>query len=238
MDLQACIAAAADAVGLLAKFPLQWLGVTLVFFIGAEALMVVPYVGFVLKVVVAMLLMTQFVAMFAAAAAGQAPSPLDLLGAFGLPASSQAVLALAALVPFAAGMLFLYFASGPAAPRFFFGNLLKRADKPPAPADFLRLKYVLHLMSLPFALLPGAIALRGLVGAEALRQAISAAMIHWLPILLIALITLAFEWMQVRLSSWTPKAAAMAVGVVLTLLFVAWQVAIVYAVSAHAFPLQ
>lgn len=233
MNVAECLSAASQAWSLLTAHPLRWLGVILVVLVAVESLMFIPYVGFVVKLAVAGVVMAQVIAIFGAAAAGQAPSPLDLLSAFSRPFSAQLVLAGAALLPFAVGVLFLYLKAGPASIEFFFGNLLK--TKPPAMADFAQFKYVMQLVALPFTLLAGAVVIKGLTGAAAVSAALVAAVTNWLPLLLLGVLALAFEWSSTALPSLMPKPAAALVGGVLLVLFLAWMSAIMYTVSVRAF---
>ena len=100
--------AALDAWALLAAYPLRWLAVVVVFLLVVESLMFIPYVGFLVKLAVAGIVVPQVVLLFVEAARGVAPSPMGLLGAFSFPPSTMLVLVAAALLPFAAGILFLY----------------------------------------------------------------------------------------------------------------------------------
>jgi hypothetical protein len=177
--------------------------------------------------------MAQVIAVFGAAAGGQAPSPLDLLSAFSRPVSAQLVLAGAALLPFAVGVLFLYLKAGPASIEFFFGNLLK--TKPPALADFAQFKYVMQLATLPLTLLAGAVVIKGLSGMDAVSTALAAALANWLPVLLLGVFAFAFEWASAALPSLMPKPAAALVGGVLLVVFLGWMSAIMYTISAKVF---
>jgi hypothetical protein len=233
MNLAEFFSAASAAIGLLAAHPLRWLGVVLAFLVAVESLMFIPYVGFALKLAVAGVVGAKVIAMFAAATAGAAPSPAHLLSAFSLPASAQLVLAFGAVLPFAAGMIYLYFKAGPSAIEFFFGNIFK--VKPPAKELFVQSKYVMQFFALPFTLLAGAVVLKGLSGFGALSAALAAALANWLPILLLGLLGLAFEWSSVQLPSFMPKWVAGAVGGVLLVLFLGWSFAVMYTVSAKVF---
>jgi len=233
VNLSEFITAASDAWGLLASYPFRWLAVVVVFLVAVESLMFIPYVGFLVKLTVAGIVVPQIVAIFAGAAQGQAPSPVGMLGAFSFPPSTQAVLVGAALLPFALGILFLYVKGGPQAIEFFFGNILK--TKPPPPALFEQFKYIMQLMGLPFTLLAGAVVVKGLVGIAALSEALSAAIANWLPVLLLAILAFAFEWSSAHLASVLPKPIAAVVGGVLLVVFLAWSFAITYTVSAKVF---
>lgn len=226
------MSAANEALSLLARNPWRWLAVVLVFLVVVESLMFIPYVGFVVKLAVAGVVVAQVIAMFGAAAAGQSPSPLGLLSAFSLPAGAQLVLVLAALLPFAAGILFLYLKGGPQAIEFFFGNIFK--TKPPSAAEFEQSKYVMLVVALPLTLLAGAVVIKGLTGLAAVTAALEAAAANWLPVVLIGVMTFASEWASAHLPA-MPKPAAAVVGGVLLVAYLAWAFAITYTVSARVF---
>jgi hypothetical protein len=233
VNLSEFLTAASDAWSLLASYPFRWLAIVVVFLVAVESLMFIPYVGFLVKLAVAGIVVPQVVAIFAGAAQGQAPNLISMLGAFSLPPSTQAVLVGAALFPFALGILFLYAKGGTQAIEFFFGNILK--TKPPSAALFEQFKYVMQLMALPFTLLAGAVVVKGLVGLAALSAALSAAIANWLPVLLLAILALAFEWSSAQLPSVLPKPMAVAIGGLLLVVFLAWSFAITYTVSAKVF---
>jgi hypothetical protein len=209
------------------------LAVVVVFLVAVESLMFIPYFGFVIKLAVAGVVVPQVVAMFAGAAHGQTPGPMGMLGAFSFPPSTLAVLVGAALIPFAVGVLFLYANGGAQSIEFFFGNVF--TTKPPSAAQFAQFKYVMQLMALPFTLLAGAVVVKGLVGLAALSAALSATVANWLPVLLLALLALAFEWSSAQLPSVLPKPAAVVVSLVLLVVYLAWSFAITYTVSARVF---
>ncbi len=233
MNLSEFLASASEAWALLASYPFRWLAVIVVFLVAVESLMFIPYIGFVVKLAVAGIVVPQVVAIFAGAAHGQLPSPVGMLGAFSFPPSTQAVLVGAALFPFTVGVLFLYAKGGTQAIEFFFGNILK--TKPPSAELFVQFKYVMQLIALPLTLLAGAVVVKGLVGLAALSAALSTAVANWLPVLLLALIALTFEWSSQQLPAFLPKPIAVAVGGVLVVLFLAWTFAITYTVSVKVF---
>jgi hypothetical protein len=225
--------AVSEAWALLAAHPLQWLAVVAVFLVVVESLMFIPYIGFVLKLGVAGVVVGQIVAMFAASAGGQSPSPRDLQAAFDMPWPTQGALAFAVVVPFVLATLYLYQRGGVPATRFFYGNIFK--TKPPTKALFLEFKYAMQIFSLPFSLVAGAVVLKGLSGWVAVSVAVSAAIANWVPVLVLGLLALAFEWVSMQLTSLLPKVAAASVGILLMVLFMAWSFAVMYAVSARVF---
>lgn len=234
MSLPEFLTAASAAWSLLATFPLSWLLIVLVFLIVVESLMFIPYAGFVVKLSVAGILAGQIIAIFAAAAVGQSPSPVALIFAFSLPLAAQLALAGSALLPFAAGILFLYIKGGPPAIAFFFGNVLKA--KPPSRELFEPFKYLMHVLALPFTFLPGAVVIMGLSGMAAISAALAAAVANWLPVLLLGLLAVGFEWCSVRMPpSRLPKAVAVLLFGVLLIAYLAWSFALTYTVSAKVF---
>ena len=233
MNFSDFLAAASDAWALLAAYPLRWAAIVVVFLVAVEALTFIPYVGFVVKLAVAGIVVPQVIAIFAAAASGQAPSPSGLLGAFAYPPSTLAVYVGASLLPFAVGVLFLYMKGGSPAIDFFFGNLFK--TKPSPVAQFEQFKYIMQVVALPFTLLAGAVVIKGLAGLAALSAALSAAIVNWLPVLILALLALAFEWSSAQLPSVLPKPAAVLVGIILIVAYLAWSFAITYTVSSKVY---
>ena len=233
MNLSDCIAAFSEAWTLLAAHPLRWLAVLTVFLVAVESLMFIPYVGFVIKLAVAGVVAPQLIAMFAAASTGQAPGPSGLLGALSLPWETVLVLVAAALIPFAAGIGFLYAKGGPQATEFFFGNVFK--SKPPTAELFAQFKYVMVLIAVPFTFLAGAVVIKGLVGFAALTAAISSLLANWLPAVLLAALAFALEWSSARLPDLLPKPAAAALGLVLLFAYLALYSALTYTASAKVF---
>src|SRR5436190_1975759 len=122
-------ASASHAVALIARHPLRWLLLTLVYLVAVEALMFIPYIGFLVKLAVAGIVGAQVLALCLASDAGDVPRLRALPRAFLLPVSSQIVLSLSALIPFGVGMLYLLQQGGVDAIRFFFGNVL--TEHPP-----------------------------------------------------------------------------------------------------------
>jgi hypothetical protein len=233
MDIHQFLSASSGAVRLLAANPWHWLGIVLIFLIGVEALMFIPYVGFVLKLAVAGIVGAKILEMFASSSTGAKPNLTDLLTSFALPVETQVLLAFAAIIPFAIGMVFLYLKAGPSAIEFFFSNIFR--VKPPPKEIFVQLKYVMLVASLPLTFLAGAVVLKGLSGFAAVTAALSAAIANWLPILLIGALAIAFEWVSIQLPSLVPKPVAAGIGGVLLICFLAWSLAAIYTLSAVAF---
>lgn len=227
--------AATEAVHLLSKYPFKWLAVVIVFLVCVEGLMLIPYVGFVAKLMVAALVATQVVAMFAAAAAGTAPTLAALLRAFSRPVSTQVVLFVSALLPFAMGLTYLYFQAGPPAVEYFFGNVL--SSKPPSKEHFVQFKYVMNVFALPFTFLAGAIVVKGLAGWAAIAAAHTAAVSNWLAVLVYFVMALALELVTAQLPVLLPRAVGGTLAVVLLVGFLLWAFAFTYTLSKRAFPL-
>lgn len=233
MNLPEFFTAAAQAWTLIAMFPLHWTAVVLVFLVAVESLMFIPFIGFVVKLAVASVVATQVLAMFHAAAAGITPSVTSLLSGFTLPVSAQLALVFSALLPFAVGIAYLYAKGGPQATQFFFGNITKM--KPPPPALFIGFKYVMQLMAVPFTFLAGAVVIKGLSGVAALTAALVAAVTNWLPVLLLALLAVAFEWFSSQLTFLVPKPVAAVFGGVLLVAFLVFSFSLSYTLSAKVF---
>jgi hypothetical protein len=233
MSLGDFLTLAAQALALLSAFPFHWLAVLSVFLVAVESLMFVPYVGFTLKLTVAGIVSAQVLALFKACAAGSAPSALALASAFSLPPSAQVVLALAAVLPFLAGVVYLYLRGGRPAIRFFFGNVFR--DRPPAGQLFLHFKIIMQLAALPLLLLPGAVILMGLSGWSAVSATFGALASSWLPVVGLGLLSLGFEWLSASLPSLLPKPVVVVASIVLLFAFLAFAFAMTYTVSARAF---
>jgi hypothetical protein len=226
------LSAAAEAWWLLAAHPMRWLGVVVLFLLAVEALMFIPRIGFVLKLAMASLVGAQVLSMFAASSAGEPPNPLDIFSAFSLPVPAQVALAVAALVPFAIAVLYLYLKAGPASIQFFFGDVLEA--RPPAPDLLIRFKAIMLAGALPLTLLAGVVVLKGLGGTAAIRAALGAALVNWLPLLLLGVMAYGYEWASAVLPRVLPRAAATAAGGVLLLVYLGWSFAFTYTVSARA----
>ena len=235
MNLSEVLASASDAWALVAAHPMRWAAVLVIFLVAVESLTLVPYVGFVLKLSVAGIVVPQLIALFAEAAAGRPPSPTGLAGALSFSPSTMAVLVGAALLPFAAGILFLYAKDGLDGIQFFFGNMFRL--KPPPAERMEQFKYVTTVVAIPFTLLAGAVVLQHLSGLAALTAALSAAVVHWLPVLVLSVLGLAFEWASVQLATSLPKPAAVVVGIGLLLAYLAFALAMTYTVSAKVYGL-
>lgn len=233
MNLTESILAASDAWALLAEYPLRWTALIVAFLLIVEALTFIPYIGFVVKLAVASIVVPQVITMFAAASEGHAPSPAGMFGALSLSPSTMAVLMGAALLPFTLGIIFLYLKGGSQAIEFFFGNMFK--SKPPSAALFEQFKYVMQFAAVPFSLLAGAVAIKGLAGPAALSAALIAAITNWVPVVLLLLLSLAFEWSSAQLAAVLPKPAAVAVGITLLVAYLAWSFALTYTISARVF---
>jgi hypothetical protein len=225
---------ATEAVELLAMYPFTWLCVIVIFLVVVEGLMLIPFVGFLVKLMVASLVTAQIVAMFAAAAAGTAPTFSALLSAFSWPVSTQLVLFFSALAPFALGLAYLYLKAGGSAVEFFFGNVL--TTRPPEKSLFLQFKLLLSILALPFFFLPGAIVIKGLTGWAALAAAATAAITNWVAVLALLLMTLGLELATIQLPILLPKAVGGALAVLLLVAFLVWSFAFTYTLSKRAFP--
>jgi len=222
-----------EAWDLLAVQPWSWFAVVAVFLVVVESLMFIPYIGFVVKMGVAGVVVAQILLMFAASKVARHPNPMDMLGALSIPQHTQMALAVAAVVPFLLGTLYLYLRAGTGATRFFYGNLFKH--KPPIKELLLEFKYAMQIFALPFSLVTGAVALKGASGWLALSVGFSAAYANWLPVLMLGLMALSFEWVSMQLTSVLPKPIAAILGIGLLVVFMTWSLAVLYTVSVRVY---
>lgn len=235
MNLTDVVWAAAQALRLLAAAPAAWLLLVLAYLVVVEGLMFLPRVGFVLKLWAAAVGQAPVLVMAALVAAGQplgADTPAALGRALLLPAASQAVLALGPLLAFGLGLLLLRRRAGPAALRFFFGQVWR--DKPPPARDFLAFKLAMHAAALPFVFVPAAVVLAGQGGLDGLRQGLALAWAHPWALGGLGLAGVMFERLSMRLSRRLPSPwGAVAAGLLLPG-FVAFSFAWLYTLSALA----
>jgi hypothetical protein len=233
VSLSDFICAAFEAYELLAAHPFRWLVVTVAFLLFVEGLMLIPFVGFTLKLAAAGILSAQFLVIFKLSDAGTLPTPFAFADALSFSFDSLLVLAVTAFAPFALAIVFLRVYAGSSAIRFFFSNIF--TTKPPPARAFAISKYVMLFVALPFTLLAGVVAMTSSTGIDALRIAVFTAWEHWLPVLLIALIALAYETAVPRLTSRLPSRLAIVFDLVCLVGFVAWNMAITYTVSKQIF---
>jgi hypothetical protein len=158
---------------------------------------------------------------------------MDMLLANSFPRPTQVVLAAAAVVPFLLATLYLYLRAGVPATRFFYGNIFK--TKPPIKELLLEFKYAMQLFTLPVSLVAGAVVFKGLSGWPAITVALAAAQANWVPVLLLGLMVLGFEWLSIQLTSILPKPIAAVLGIGLMVLFMTWSLALMYTVSLRVF---
>lgn len=237
MNPLAIALSAGDALHLLAAFPLQWLLVFIVFLVVVEGLMLIPYVGFMLKLSLAGLLSAQILVLYASASSGYAPRLQDLLGVFNLPWMSQWVLIGTALLPFLAGLAYLIFREkGFNSTAFFFGNIFK-AKRPPRDA-FIAFKNAMYVFSMPLTFIAAAVTLRGLSGWNAVVQGLNAGLQNWLALAVILLLCIAFEWVVGKLPNVLPRGVGAVLSMVFVVAFVAWSSAFTYTLAIRAFGLN
>ncbi|WP_374673265.1 hypothetical protein [Ideonella sp.] len=223
----------AEAAQLLAAHPLHWAVVVALFLVTVEALMFLPWVGFVLKLTVSSLLACQMVALWLAAAGGLAPAPQALFQGLGRPWSALWALWGAALIPFLAGMAFLAASRDRAHLRFFFGRVLR--DPAPPAGTFFRLKLVMQLCALPFTFVAGAVLLAGLGGTAAWTRSAQLAAVHPLPLALLLAFGLCQEWAAMRLPAWARSAVGVTTVLLVQALCVAAELAFVSVLTHHAY---
>jgi hypothetical protein len=228
-------ACAAQASRWIMRDPLRWFAIALAFLVFAESLMLVPYIGFILKMSAAAVIETQILAMLAASGAREAPRPLDLLHAFQLPLASQLVVVLSALVPFAAGILFLYLQGGGAAIAHFFGDVA--TDRAPDADVFFLFKCVMYVVAIPFAFFTSAVGVAKLTGWAAAAAGFSAARKNLLALAVSLALAIAFELALGALSSSGSLPGAI-LSIVSLVVVLAWDFAFSFALATRIFDAQ
>jgi len=226
------VASASHAFTLVARHPLRWLLLTLVYLVAVEMLMFIPYIGFLAKLAVAGIVGAQVLAVFVSADGGDVPRLRVLPRAFLLPMSSQMVLVLSAWIPFGIGLLQQ---GGVGAVGFFFGNLL--TTHPPDAGLFLRFKYVMYLADLPFTFVAAAVALAGLNGWPAVVCAVEVARKNVLALGVLLAVSILAEYVMATLPARMPIAGTIA-SLVLLVLFLLWTFAFNYALARRALQVQ
>lgn len=191
MGLGEILNSAGQALLLVGAAPWSLLAGVLVYFVVAEALMLVPRIGFLLKFCIAALLAPQVLAMFRVASLGETPSLRILADVVYLPPSSMLVLCTTALLPFFVGLCYFGVMRRADGLRFFFGNVLKQ--KAPEAKHFLAFKAIMTLAGLPFTYVAPAMVLKGYIGGNALEQGLLAALLYWPSLLALLVAVVAFE---------------------------------------------
>jgi len=169
--------AAREAVGLIVRSPFRWIAAVLTFLVLSEGVMFIPYVGFLLKLLIGSLLAAGMIKLLEQAAGGEPPRVSRVFSGFGLPMGAKSTLFAGALIPFAAGIAYLYFRSGHSGIAYFFGNVLR--DERPTPKDFQAFKTVMYTVATPLVFVAAAVVLNRLSGWTAFETAIKAAVRHW-----------------------------------------------------------
>jgi hypothetical protein len=230
------LASASHANRLLARYPFRWLAVTLLFLASVESVMLIPYVGFVLKAAVSGIVLAQVLVLYAAADAGRPPRVLDFWRGFQLPLASQLVLALTAMLPLAAGILFLVLVGEwHAARAVFFGHVLSAPQLDPD--LFLAFKGVMYVTGIPLTFVSAAVAIAHLAGARAAAAGFSAARKNVRVLGVMLALSLAFELAIKALA--TPGSPAGAIVFLLMLIaFLTWNFAFEFAVATRVFKVQ
>jgi hypothetical protein len=226
-------AALRHSVALLSARPLKWLAITVVFLIAVESLMFIPFIGFLVKLSVAGLLVAQWMRMFVDVDAGHAPRLRTFVDALALPWSAQWILVVAAITPFLIGIVFLAATGGGwQGAAFFFGHMAKEAA--PDAGRFFVFKFVMALVSTLFAFVAGAVVLRGMAGIPALTLALRAAAQNWRVMLFFLATGTAFEGLQATLSALPIPLVAIAIALATLPVYLAWTIAFSYALSVRA----
>ncbi len=234
LDLKSFWNAASESFVLLARYPFRWLLLIILFLVSVESLMFIPYVGFVVKMIVSGIVSAQILLLFSFASAGRTPSIKILGGLFHRSFSSQAVIAASALIPFLLGMVYLIeVGDGVSAVAYFFGSILK--DAPPDAHAFFGAKCVMYVAALPLAFISPAIVLCGLNGLKAAAIGIRAAFLNWPILLALLAIDIAFERLEVFLPASLPGWTGIALSIVALILFLGWSMSLSYALAARIY---
>ncbi len=224
------------ALDLLAAWPFRWFGIALLLLLIVESLMLLPVIGFSLKVMLTALFSAALMPLFAAADRGQAPRFSALFGFYRIPLSGLLALVVAAAIPFAAGLALTAWQAGPESVAFFFSSVL--VMEPPSQAVFQSFKTSLYLFSMPFIFVPVAVTLKGLGGWVALRESVRAAATHWRVPVLFFLFSFAYELLMARLPEFFPLVGVIVVALVLVPFFVLAMLAFTYELGKAALGLE
>jgi hypothetical protein len=233
LSIAEILAAAREALALLAAFPLRWTAAIIIFLLAVESLMFIPHVGFLVKLYVAGVAGAQFLVMFAMAQSREAPRLRVLAWGFSRPLSAQLVLASCSLIPFFAGLLYLACEGGTDNLAYFFGSIL--SDKAPAQDVFFRFKLVINLAGMPLSFVAPAVVLAGLSGWAALSRGVVASLANWKILAVDFASSIAYEWSSAQVTAAMPDLAGIAIGILLLIAFVAWSVAFGYALSVRVY---
>jgi len=166
LSLKDILRCARQAWQLIAAHPFRWLGISLLFLLCVESLMLIPYLGFTLKLPVAAILSAQFLRLHMASEHGQAPRMLAMFDGFKLAFPNLLLLTMTSLLVFACGIAVLYQAGGWHAMRFFFGSFHQYAA--PKEIEFIQFKLGMYIAGAIFTFLPASIMLTRLSAGAAL----------------------------------------------------------------------
>ena len=224
--------AAREAVGLIVRSPFRWIAAVLTFLVLSEGVMFIPYVGFLLKLLIGSLLAAGMIKLLEQAAGGEPPRVSRVFSGFGLPMGAKSTLFAGALIPFAAGIAYLYFRSGHSGIAYFFGNVLR--DERPTPKDFQAFKTVMYTVATPLVFVAAAVVLNRLSGWTAFETAIKAAVRHWPAPLTVLAMNLAFERIVVAALQSLPQGSAGPATGILVIVYLAWSFAFTYSLAVRA----
>jgi len=217
---------------LIAAGPFRWYALALLLLLLVESLVLLPLVGFTLKVILTALFAAALMPVFADAGQGEPPRISRLFGFYRLPLSGLLVIVIAALLPFVLGLGWLAWRAGPESVSFFFSSVLRM--EPPSAELFQQFKISLYLFSMPFVFVPVAVAVKGLGGWAALRDSVRAAIRHWRVPALLFLFSFAYELLMARLPEFFPLSGVIVVALVLVPLFVVVMLAFTYELGNRA----
>ncbi|MFZ6872244.1 hypothetical protein ACO0LF_09285 [Undibacterium sp. Di27W] len=232
LSLKDILRCARQAWQLIAAHPYRWLGISILFLLCAESLMLIPYIGFTLKLPVAAILSAQFLRLHMASEHGQAPKILGMFGGFKLAFPNLLLLVMSSLLVFACGIAVLYLAGGWHAARFFFGSFHQYAA--PREIEFMQFKLAMYLVGAIFTFLPASIMLTRLSARAALRLSLRSFLANPAVILLMLSLGLLIEALSIGLPQLMGKSALLVV-FPLILLLTMWLPAFRYATGKLAY---
>jgi hypothetical protein len=228
------LAAVRQSFVLPSRHPLRWLAFTILFLVVVEATSLVPYVGFLIKITVASLMVRQWMQLLADVDAGGLPRLNRLFGGFNRPFSELWPLLAAGLIPLAFGIAFLMLAGrGWHDVAFLFGVLGE--SSPLDYGRFVMFKAVMYAIALPLVFVATGIAVYNQRGLVVIYESIVVTSRNWLVMVFVLFVEIAFELVQWQLSVQAPRGLAVMALIASSILFFAWTLSFSYALSVAAY---
>jgi len=218
---------------LLLRHPVRFSLMTVLLLVCVESLMLLPVIGFSLKIALAGLLMGQFILLLALAEQGQTPGVFGLLKAFKLPLMTQMVLMLFALIVFFGGLSLLL----PLENREFFSFFFSRLGSVSVPGrtSFMHFKIVMILLNAGFFYVSATLVLYKLPISKAIGVAMKAALINWKVLIISILLNFSVELLQ----QWLVDAFSLPVSSLIVapiiLLLVMWTISFHYVIARQTY---